>query len=56
MDFKQINARSKEIYFETETIKEDVEILESREEFWNMMNMIAMQNMNTLRVKMISSL
>lgn len=56
MEFKQINTRSKEIYFDAEPIKEDIDVLESRYEFWNMMNLIAVQNMNTHRVKMLTSL
>lgn len=51
MQTKIINCKMKEIYFTPVEMKEEPEIIESRCEFWNSMNMYALQNMSIVQMK-----
>ncbi len=52
MNTVQINCKMKEIYYSPTPIKERESDLKSRYEFWNSMNLYAMQNMSLLQMKM----
>ena len=52
MQFKQIDSKMKEIYFEAKLVQESEKVIESRYNFWNSMNIVAMNNMTIQRMKM----
>ena len=52
MQSKIIDSKLKEIYYTAQPIKEEAEVLESRFNFWNTMNIVAMQNMSYQQMKM----
>ena len=52
MQFKNINCKMKEIYFNPVIIKEDDKICEFESKFWNSMNIIGLQNMTMQSLKM----
>ena len=52
MQYKQINCKMKEIYFNARPLKEDAEVIESRFTFWNSLNNLAINNMAIQQIKM----
>lgn len=51
MQTKLINCKMKEIYFTPVSLKEETEVVEARCEFWNSMNLYALQNMSIVKMK-----
>lgn len=51
MQFKFIDTKMKEIYYNSVPLKEDNELVESRYNFWNSMNIIGIQNLSVHQVK-----
>ena len=51
MEYRQIDCKMKEIYFESKPIQEEEDILRSRLDFWMKMNCMAIQNMSIQRIK-----
>ena len=52
MDYKIIDCKIKEIYFNAKPIVEDEAIVESRFLFWNSLNNLAVQNISIQQIKM----
>ncbi len=52
MDYKVIDCKIKEIYFNAKPIEEDESIVESRSLFWNSLNNLAVQNISIQQLKM----
>ena len=52
MQFKQIDCKMKEIYFNARPLKEEAEVIEARFTFWNSLNNIAINNMAIQQIKM----
>ncbi len=50
-EYKTIDAKIKEVYFEAHLVKESRDTLESRYKFWNCLNVMAMQNMTLQQIK-----
>ena len=53
MDYKVIDSKNKELYYNLPPMKESESILNARFEFWASMNNIAMQNMMLQQRKLI---
>lgn len=51
MQYKLIDSKIKEIYFNAELISEEDEVVESRFLFWNNLNSIAIQNISIQQLK-----
>lgn len=52
MDYKVIDCKIKEIYFNAKPIEEDEAIVESRSLFWNSLKNLAVQNISIQQLKM----
>lgn len=52
MDFKVIDCKIKEIYFNAKPIQEDESLVESRFLFWKSLNNLAVQNISIQQIKM----
>ncbi|HIS88521.1 TPA: hypothetical protein IAA87_03745 [Candidatus Avigastranaerophilus faecigallinarum] len=52
MDYKVIDCKLKEIYFNAKPIEEDEAIVESRSLFWNSLKNLAVQNISIQQLKM----
>lgn len=51
-EYRKIDTRMKEIYFEAHLVKEDRRTLESRFKFWNTLNIMAINNMSIQQIRM----
>ena len=51
-NYKQIDCKIKEIYYNAKPIQEEVEVIESRFLFWNSLNNLAVQNFSIQQIKM----
>jgi len=51
MQFKSIDSKMKEIYFNPTTVEEKTETVEFNKTFWNTMNVVAYQNMAIQQVR-----
>ncbi len=52
MQYREIDCKIKEIYFNAKPIQEDAEIVESRFLFWNSLNSLAVKNRAIQQIKM----
>jgi len=50
-EYKTIDTKIREIYFEQHLLKEPQMAIESRYKFWNYLNVMAMQNMTLQQIK-----
>ena len=52
MQYKVIDCKIKEIYFNLKPIQEEDSLVESRFLFWNSLNNLAVQNMSIQQIKL----
>ena len=52
MQYKQIDCKIKEIYFNARPLKEEAEVIEARFVFWNSLNNLAINNMAIQQIRM----